>query len=438
MSVVVFHKFLSHRLLQSAASQVRAIRVAPFGSKSNDAANESESEKWRRLISDSSSGYTTCFEDEDGNILRPVGEVSNAVPLKSLKPRSQIQRLNTFVDWKRVKFLAGNGGDGCISFLSYVNQPLAGPDGGDGGSGGHIILRANENVKSFANLNSAYKADDGKAGQGKDMTGTPGEHIYLEVPVGTLVRLPDTGKIIADLNVNQSMFIIARGGAGGKGNHFFLSDKNRHPRVAEFGGIGEQHVRILELRTLAHCGFVGLPNVGKSTLLCAISRARPRVAAYPFTTLNPYIGIIQYDDYKQLAIADLPGLIKGAHRNRGLGIDFLKHVERCVCLMFVIDVSLSNAIEQLEILKEELEKFRPGLANKPHAIIANKIDFPSSNEQVALLREYLQEKAPSGTMPLPVIPVSAKYGFNLRELADHIRALYDMYNDCEPEETFEW
>lgn len=412
-----------------------------LASKSHEKDYESESEKWRRLVSSDSSGYTTCFEDEDGNRIKPVGKISNAVALKSLKSKSSIERKNTFVDWRRVTLTAGHGGDGCISFLHLKCNELAGPDGGDGGPGGHIIARANISVKSLAHVDSAYRAADGVAGMGKDMTGGPGEHIYIDVPVGTLVRMPHTGKIICDLNVNESMFILARGGAGGKGNHFFLSDKNRHPRVAEKGGVGERHVRILELRTLAHCGFVGMPSVGKSTLLRAISRARPRVACYPFTTLNPYIGIIQYDDYTQLAVADLPGLITGAHRNRGLGIDFLKHVERCVCLMLVIDVSTGNSIEQLQCLKDEMEKFRPGLANKPHAIVANKCDHPTAKQEISLLREYLASHTPTGSIPLPVIEISAKYGFNIKELVDHIRALYDLYNDSSPDgssDGFEW
>lgn len=439
MSFKLLRTVSFYQKIQTKVKQVTIVSSHPYCSRSSDTGNESESEKWRRLVSDSSSGYTTCFEDDEGNILTPRGKISNAIALKSLKPRSTIERKNTFVDWKRAVFIAGNGGPGCISFLSYINQMMAGPDGGDGGPGGHIILRANTNVKSLVNISSTYRAPNGEAGMGKDMTGAPGEHIYIDVPVGTIVRMPtNDGKIIADLNIDKSMYIIARGGAGGKGNHFFLSDKNRHPRVAEFGGIGERHVRVLELRTLAHCGFVGLPNVGKSTLLRAISRARPRVAAYPFTTLNPYIGIIQYDDYIQLSVADLPGLIKGAHLNHGLGIDFLKHVERCVCLMFVVDVSQSNVVEQLEILKTELEMFKPGLANKPHAIIANKVDYPEAKEQVKLLRQYLQDNTPEGKIPLPIIEISAKYGFNIKELVDHIRALYDLYNESVSEDTFEW
>ena len=414
------------------------ILIRSLASGKEQSGHESESEKWRRLVSSDSGGYTTCFEDEDGNRLRPVGKITNAKALKSLKPRSQIQRKNSFVDWRRVSLHAGSGGDGCISFLHIKCNEFGGPDGGDGGPGGHIIARANSNIKSLSNVLSRYRAADGAAGMGKDLTGGPGEHIIIEVPVGTMVRMPATGKILCDLNVHESMFILARGGAGGKGNHFFLSDKNRHPRVAERGGIGERHVRILELRTLAHCGFVGMPSVGKSTLLRAISRARPRVAAYPFTTLNPYIGIIQYEDYTQLAVADLPGLIAGAHRNRGLGIDFLKHVERCVCLIFVIDVSTANSVEQLNCLKDELEKFRPGLASKPHAIVANKCDHPSAEAEISVLREYLASHTPSGSIALPVIPISAKYGSNIKELVDHVRALYDLYNESASEDGFEW
>lgn len=434
-SLTLLSRFNDFYQPRSIISGLLTRRSASGGEQSG---HESESEKWRRLVSSESGGYTTCFEDGDGNRLRPVGKMTRAKALKSLKPRSTIHRNNSFVDWRRVYLHAGTGGDGCISFLHIKHNEFGGPNGGDGGPGGHIIARANGNVKSLANVVSSYRAADGAAGLGKDMTGAPGDHIFIEVPVGTLVRTPDSGKILCDLNVHESMYILARGGAGGKGNHFFLSDKNRHPKVAEKGGKGERHVRILELRTLAHCGFVGMPSVGKSTLLRAISRARPRVAAYPFTTLNPYIGIIQYEDYTQLAVADLPGLIAGAHRNRGLGIDFLKHVERCVCLIFVIDASTGNSIDQLNCLKDELEKFRPGLASKPHAIVANKCDHPSAEAEIAVLREYLASHTPSGSLALPVIPISAKYGSNIKELVDHIRALYDLYNDSSSEDGFEW
>lgn len=400
---------------------------------------ESDSEKWLRLMSDTESGFSSTFEDEDGNIISPRGNLSKATPLKSKKPVATTDRNTSFIDWKRVLFNGGNGGDGCISFLHTIHTEFAGPDGGDGGNGGHVILKANTNIKSLAGVRSAYRAESGQHGEGKDIIGRSGEHIFIEVPLGTLVRRFD-GTILADLDIDGSMYIAARGGAGGKGNHFFLSNKNRHPRIAEVGGKGEEHRYILEMKCVAHVGLVGFPNVGKSTLLRAISRARPRVACYPFTTLNPYVGVVQFDDYVQLAVADLPGLIPGAHENRGLGIDFLKHVERCVCLMYVIDLSISEPWSQLEDLIHELECFKPGLSRKPHAIIGNKYDHPNAPENLEKLKEFLIQQAPEGTLPLPVIPVSAKFGGNIKEFIDHMRGLYDLYHEekVENNESFEW
>jgi GTP-binding protein len=259
------------------------------------------------------------------------------------------------------------------------------------------------------------------------MTGKSGEHKIIDVPIGTLIRRPTDYLILADLDRENSMFIAARGGAGGKGNHFFLSDKNRHPQVAEVGGKGQDNQYILEMKTVADVGLIGLPNVGKSTLLRAVSRARPRVASYPFTTLNPYVGVIEFEDYVQMSIADLPGLIEGAHQNRGLGIDFLKHVERCTCLIFVLDLSISEPWHQLLILKNELEKFKPGLSRRPHAIIGNKYDDSDAEYNLAKLKEFIEEATPENVLPLPVVPISAKYGVNVQDFLNHIRGLYDLY-----------
>ena len=342
------------------------------------------------------------------------------------------------MDFKKVHFKGGKGGDGCISFLHLLNNPMAGPDGGDGGNGGHIILVANHHIKSLANVQSNYVGNKGEHGTSKDMIGSSGDHIEIEVPVGTLVKNLN-GEILADIDMDGKKFIAARGGAGGKGNHFFLSNVNRHPRVAEYGAKGEERILNLEMKTMAHAGLIGFPNVGKSSLLRAISRARPKVANYPFTTLNPYVGTIEYDDYVQISVADLPGLIKNAHKNKGLGVAFLKHVERCVCLMYIIDISLDKAWKQLEDLKFELEQFKKGLSKRPHAIVANKYDNESVEKNLNDLRKYINNNTPEGEVPLPVIPISAKYGNNTKEFLVHLRALYDLYNRPEPEEEgFIW
>lgn len=377
-----------------------------------------------------------------------------------------------------MKFKAGNGGKGMISFLQLFANERAGPDGGDGGNGGHLILKAQSQTKSLSHLQSLYFGKVGESGGSRDLTGASGEHTFISVPVGTLIKIEmsdverqaaqksalsdlnemrDTFdvvrdqhqlnsilrnfkyKTIADLNEDGNMFVAARGGAGGKGNHFFLSNENRQPRVAEQGGPGEEKTYILEMKTIAHVGLVGFPNAGKSTLLRGVSRARPKIAAYPFTTLQPELGIVTFSDEVQLVIADLPGLIEGAHANRGLGHSFLRHLERCVCLVYVLDLSQSNALEQFEILKKELNLFKSGLANRPHAIVGNKIDLPGAEQQLIRLRTYIKENTPDSELPLPVIPISAKYGTNLLEYLKHIRGLFDLYNKPEVDEPgFEW
>lgn len=226
----------------------------------------------------------------------------------------------------------------------------------------------------------------------------------------------EEGEILCDLNQQDARYIAARGGSGGHGNHFYLSNENRHPDIAEKGAEGETRKFDLELRIMAHIGLVGFPNAGKSTLLRAISRARPKVASYPFTTLNPHIGIVHYDDYVQLAVADLPGLIPGAHLNKGLGISFLRHIERCSGILYVIDVSSSSPLEQLECLKFELEKYQEGLSKRPHAIVANKCDLDVDEEKLDILRSQVE---------MPIFPVSAKFGNNILNLLKYIRKLYD-------------
>lgn len=213
-----------------------------------------------------------------------------------------------------------------------------------------------------------------------------------------------------------AMFVAAHGGAGGKGNHFFTNDKEQAPQVAEYGARGEDISYILELKSMAHVGFIGLPNAGKSTLLRAISRARPKVASYPFTTLKPHLGMIQYDDYEQIAAADLPGLIPDSHKNKGLGIQFLKHAERCNILLFVVDVSLEEPWFHYQTLVHELSMFSEELASRPKMIIANKIDLPEAEKNLELLQHHVD---------VPIIPISAKVGTNIAELLKEIRIVYD-------------
>lgn len=364
-----------------------------------------------------------------------------------------------------------------ISFLQLFANDRAGPDGGDGGNGGHLVLKADSQVKSLSNVQALYFGQKGENGGSRDLTGASGNHIFIPVPVGTLVKIemaPATEtpvavadspgrpaddsldvvrnnfsqnslmhkhlyKVVADLSENGDLFVAARGGAGGKGNHFFLSNENRQPRVAEQGGEGEQQVYCLEMKTIAHVGLVGFPNAGKSTLLRGVSRARPKVAAYPFTTLQPQLGIVSFSDDVQLVVADLPGLIEGAHANRGLGHSFLRHLDRCVCLVYVLDLSQPNAVQQFQVLRNELDLFKAGLSKRPHAIVGNKIDLDGAQDQLVQLRAYIKQNTPNDEMPLPVIPISAKFGTNLLEYLKHIRGLYDLYNQPEVDEPgFQW
>lgn len=343
---------------------------------------------------------------------------STALPLRDTKPKSQHNRASHFVDWKRVKVIGGAGGDGCISFAHLFCNPNGGPDGGDGGNGGHVIFQATETVTSLEHVPSTIFGDGGMRGFGKDMHGRCGEHTVVQVPLGTLVR-DEESRELAELDVAGARFLAARGGAGGRGNHHFLSNANRHPRVCQQGALGEQLVYNLEMKHMAHVGLVGFPNAGKSTLLRAISRARPKVASYPFTTLRPHVGMLSYDDYLQLAVADLPGLVKGAHKNRGLGHAFLRHAERCTCLLFVVDLDCPDPPGQLEVLLSELELYRPGFSRGPHhAVLANKVDIPPASERLERLRKWIDGR-------YPLLAISAKFGDNLLAVLKHVRRSYD-------------
>uniref|UniRef100_A0A8C5DAS1 Mitochondrial ribosome-associated GTPase 2 n=2 Tax=Gouania willdenowi TaxID=441366 RepID=A0A8C5DAS1_GOUWI len=321
-----------------------------------------------------------------------------------------------FVDHRRVKLVAGSGGKGICSFHSEPRKEWGGPDGGNGGDGGSIIIKANKFVKSLAQVVSVYKGEDGQSGGSKNCYGRNGNTVYISVPLGTVVK--DQGQTIVDLAEHGQEFVAVYGGAGGKGNRFFLSNENRAPMTATPGVTGEERVLQLELRTMAHAGLVGFPNAGKSSLLRAISNARPAVAAYPFTTLNPHVGIITYRDHEQVAVADIPGIIRGAHLNRGLGISFLRHIERCRFLLFVLDLSAPEPWTQLQHLRFELDQYEPGLSLRPQAIVANKMDLPEARAQLEILRSNVTQR---------VIPVSALTGQNTEELILHLRELYDGY-----------
>ncbi|XP_019403768.1 PREDICTED: mitochondrial ribosome-associated GTPase 2 [Crocodylus porosus] len=341
---------------------------------------------------------------------------AKARSLRKKREMSEKQLTRYFVDHRRVRVVGGQGGGGANSFLSEPRKEFGGPDGGNGGDGGPVILKVDRQVKSLSSILPFYQGVNGVKGGKRNCFGANGGQIYIKVPIGTLVK--EDGTVVADLAKHGEEYVAAYGGSGGKGNQFFLSNENRAPTTATPGEPGQQRVLHLELRTMAHAGLVGFPNAGKSSLLRAISNAKPAVASYPFTTLNPHVGIVHYQDYEQVAVADIPGIIRGAHQNKGLGLTFLKHVERCRFLLFVVDLSVREPWIQVQDLKYELEQYQEGLSKRPHVVIGNKIDLPQSRANLPLLKEQVEQR---------VIPLSALTGDNLEELFLHLRELYDSY-----------
>ncbi|XP_077368238.1 mitochondrial ribosome-associated GTPase 2 [Festucalex cinctus] len=321
-----------------------------------------------------------------------------------------------FVDHRHVRLVAGSGGKGACCFHSEPRKEWGGPDGGNGGDGGSISFKADRFVKSLSQVVPVYMAENGQPGGSKNCYGRNGRPTFINVPVGTVVK--ENGRKLVDLSEHGHVYLAAFGGSGGKGNRFFLSNENRAPMTATPGTEGQERVLHLELHTMAHAGLVGFPNAGKSSLLRAISNARPAVAAYPFTTLNPHVGIVNYRDHEQVAVADIPGLIQGAHLNRGLGISFLRHIERCRFLLFVLDASSPEPWTQLQHLRYELDQYEPGLSQRPHAVVANKIDLRQARENLETLKSRVTRR---------IIPVSALTGHNTEELILHLRELYDGY-----------
>ena len=320
-----------------------------------------------------------------------------------------------FIDEVKIKVKAGDGGRGCVSFRREKNVPRGGPDGGDGGDGGQVVVVADPQLNTLLDLSyqKQYRAGRGEHGRGKDQHGRNGEDRIISVPVGTVIRDARTGEILMDLKGAGDRFVVATGGRGGKGNAFFVSSTNRGPRRAQPGLPGEERDLHLELRLLADVGLIGLPNVGKSTLIAAISAARPKIADYPFTTLVPNLGVASYGEGMSFVLADIPGLIEGAHRGEGLGDRFLKHVSRTSLLVHMLDASTIREDEPLAdyaAVNRELELFDPGLVQKPQLVVANKIDLLGDRGRLKPLEQFCERRQ------IQFLAISAVTGEGLREL----------------------
>ncbi len=318
-----------------------------------------------------------------------------------------------FIDEVRIKVEAGDGGRGCVSFRREKYVPRGGPNGGDGGDGGSVVMVADNQLTTLLDLRyqKQYRAGRGEHGRGKDQHGKRGEDKVIAVPVGTVIRDADTGEMLADLKQPGDRVVVAAGGRGGKGNARFVSSTNRSPRHAQPGLPGEERGLDIELRLLADVGIIGFPNAGKSTLIAAISAARPKIADYPFTTLVPNLGVVTYGEGKSFVVADIPGLIEGAHRGEGLGDKFLKHVSRTSLLIHLLDASTIREEEPLAgwiAVNRELRLFDPALADKLQIVVANKIDLPEGKAKARLLRKAL--------VSLSFCAISAITGEGVREL----------------------
>src|SRR5689334_20283464 len=287
-----------------------------------------------------------------------------------------------FIDRVIVRVTAGNGGSGIVSFRREKFTPLGGPDGGDGGKGGDVIIRADSNLSTLLDYTyrDAWQAESGAHGSGSNKTGRSGSDIVLPVPPGTVVKNQDTGDVLAEVLTDGDTFVVARGGRGGKGNTWFATSVHRSPREWQPGEDGEAVTLELELKLIADVGLVGQPNAGKSTLLSVISAATPKIGDYPFTTLAPNLGVVQLSDSRTFVVADIPGIIEGAHEGKGLGLQFLRHIERTRILAFLIPVDAMDWQAEYDQLRSEVGSYSEELAQKPHCVVFTKMDLLGDDE----------------------------------------------------------
>jgi GTP-binding protein len=324
-----------------------------------------------------------------------------------------------FVDEVRIHVTAGRGGDGVVSFRREKYVPHGGPDGGDGGHGGNVIIVASQRLTTLLDLRyqQRYRAEAGRPGEGSNRHGRTGADVTITVPVGTLVLDDETGETVADLTQDGQRAVVAHGGRGGRGNSHFATPTNHVPTHAEQGTPAEDRWLRLELRLLADVGLVGFPNAGKSTLIAAVSSARPKIADYPFTTLVPNLGVVAWAEDRSFVLADIPGLIEGAHAGKGLGFQFLRHIERTTFLLHLVDISewaTDDPINSFEVMRRELATYSPTLESKPFAVVGTKLDIMGSGERLQRLENYCREHG------LPFFAISAAAGQGLGSLMSFV------------------
>lgn len=323
-----------------------------------------------------------------------------------------------FIDEVVLSVKAGDGGRGCVSFLREKYKPRGGPNGGDGGNGGSVICRVDPQLNTLVDLahQKHLRAERGEHGRGKDQHGKNGQDLLIRVPPGTLVYDESTGLLLADLRTSREEFIVAKGGKGGKGNAHFATSTNRAPRFAQPGLPGEEKFLRLELRLLADVGLVGFPNAGKSTLISAVSAARPRIADFPFTTLTPHLGVVRYSEEKSFVMADVPGLIEGAHEGHGLGMRFLRHLSRTSVLVHLLDISDAEREpwHDYNVINHELACFDPSLLSRPQIVVVTKLDLPDTQLRFPDIQALFAGHG------IQILAVSAVTGEGVKNLVLHI------------------
>ncbi|RCK75662.1 MAG: GTP-binding protein Obg [Anaerolineae bacterium] len=337
-----------------------------------------------------------------------------------------------FIDEAVIYVKAGKGGDGIVHFRREKYIPFGGPDGGDGGKGGDVILEVNPFLNTLYHFRQkkTFKAQDGAPGGKQNMTGKSGEDLIIQVPAGTLVYNADSGELLGDLTQKGQRLIVARGGRGGRGNTHFATPVRQAPRIAEKGEPAEEVRLRLELKLIADVGIVGVPNAGKSTLLARVTNARPKIAPYPFTTIEPNLGVVVLDDDFSFTMADVPGLIEGAHKGVGLGVDFLKHVQRTKVLIHLLDGLSDDMVADFHQINSEMALFDPYLRKKPQIVAINKIDLPEVREKAERVRQELIKRNDLDRVWL----ISALSGENVRELLYQVAVLLRSLPEEDQEE----